>query len=441
MIAASGQRLHPARSRHGTPARARAAGVLAKAAILAFAVAACSGGDALVQREMTPSASAGATAPGPSEPAPAAVASASASVGLKALAVEPAFPALAFRRPVHLTFPPDGTDRLFVTLQAGRIMVFENDEDVSKAQEFLDIRERVSDRGNEEGLLGLAFDPDYRRNGYFYVYYTASDPRRSVVSRFSVSDEEPERADPASEMPILQVRQPFANHNGGQILFGPDGFLYIGLGDGGGRGDSAGNGQDPSTLLGAILRIDVGTLDSKGTYTVPADNPFAGSEDGARGEIWAYGLRNPWRFSFDRETGDLWAGDVGQDRYEEVDIITPGANYGWNVMEASHCYRVSRGCDQANLAPPVIEYGSDGCSITGGYVYRGSLLPSLLGAYVYGDFCSGKIWALRHDGTRVTEHMQVVDSGLSISSFGEDRLGEILVVSLDGGIYRLVERE
>lgn len=440
MIAASGQRLHPARSRHGTPARA--AGVLAKAAILAFAVAACSGGDALVQREMTPSASAGATAPGPSEPAPAAVASASASVGLKALAVEPAFPALAFRRPVHLTFPPDGTDRLFVTLQAGRIMVFENDEEVSKAQEFLDIRERVSDRGNEEGLLGLAFDPDYRRNGYFYVYYTAGDPRRSVVSRFSVSDEEPERADPASEMPILQVRQPFANHNGGQILFGPDGFLYIGLGDGGGRGDSAGNAQDPSTLLGAILRIDVGTLDSKGTYTVPADNPFAGSGGGARGEIWAYGLRNPWRFSFDRETGDLWAGDVGQDRYEEVDIITPGANYGWNVMEATHCYRVSRGCDQANLAPPVIEYGSeDGCSITGGYVYRGSLLPSLLGAYVYGDFCSGKIWALRHDGTRVTEHMQIVDSGLSISSFGEDRLGEILVVSLDGGIYRLVERE
>ena len=416
---------------------------------MALVLAGCSGEDAPVQRETTLAptaerspASAGATGPGPSEPAPVAVASAAADVGLKALAVQPAFPALAFRRPVHLTFPPDGTDRLFVTLQAGRIMVFENDEEVSEAQEFLDIRERVSDRGNEEGLLGLAFDPDYRRNGYFYVYYSAGDPRRSVISRFSVSDEDPEKADPASEMPVLQVRQPFANHNGGQILFGPDGFLYVGLGDGGGRGDSAGNAQNTSTLLGAILRIDVGTLDSNGTYTVPADNPFAGSGSGARGEIWAYGLRNPWRFSFDRETGDMWAGDVGQNRYEEVDIITRGANYGWNVVEASHCYRVSTGCDQANLAPPVIEYGrEDGCSITGGYVYRGSLLPSLLGAYVYGDFCSGKIWAFRHDGRRVTGHMQIVDSGLSISSFGEDGFGELLVVSLDGGIYRFVERE
>ena len=447
MIAASGQRLQRTRSRHDL--RARAAGVLAQAAILAFMVAACSGGDAPDRRETMPAptagrlaASAGATGPGPAEPVPAAVASATVDVGLKALAVEPAFPALAFRRPVHLTYSPDGTDRLFVTLQAGRIMVFENDEDVSTAQEFLDIRELVNDRGNEEGLLGLAFDPDYGRNGYFYVYYTAGDPRRSVVSRFSVSDEDPEKGDAASEMPILQVRQPFANHNGGQILFGPDGFLYVGLGDGGGQGDSAGNAQNPSTLLGAILRIDVGTLDSKGTYTVPADNPFAGSGGGVQGEIWAYGLRNPWRFSFDRETGDMWAGDVGQGRYEEVDVITPGANYGWNVAEASHCYRPSRGCNQANLAPPVIEYGrEDGCSITGGYVYRGSLLPSLLGAYVYGDFCSGKIWALRHDGTRVTEHMLIVDSGLSISSFGEDGLGELLVLSLDGGIYRFVEPE
>ena len=440
MIAASGQRLHPTRSRRGSPARA--AGVLAKAAILASVLVACSGGDAVVQRETTPSASAGATGPGPSEPAPAAVASSTAQVGLKALAVEPAFPALAFLRPLHLTFPPDGTDRLFVTLQAGRIMVFENDEEVSTAQEFLDIRERVNDRGNEEGLLGLAFDPEYRRNGYFYVYYSAGDPRRSVVSRFSVSEEDPEKADPASEMPILQVRQPFANHNGGQILFGPDGLLYIGLGDGGGRGDSAGNAQDPSTLLGAILRIDVGTLDSKGAYTVPADNPFAGGGSGARGEIWAYGLRNPWRFSFDRETGEVWAGDVGQDRYEEVDIIVRGANYGWSVMEASHCFRPSRGCDQSDLTPPVFEYGSEeGCSITGGYVYRGSRLPSLLGAYVYGDFCSGKIWAFRYDGRRVTEHRLIVDSGLSISSFGEDRLGELLVLSLDGGIHRLVEPE
>ena len=349
--------------------------------------------------------------------------------------VEPAFPALSFRRPIHLTYPPDGSNRLFVTLQAGRVMVFDNNEGVQTNREFLDIRARVSDRGNEEGLLGLAFHPEFESNGYFYVYYTAADPRRSVVSRFSGSDD-PGRGGPESEAVILEVPQPFQNHNGGQVVFGPDGFLYIGLGDGGGGGDSAGNGQDPSTLLGSILRIDVSSLDSTGTYSVPDDNPFAGGDGGAREEVWAYGLRNPWRFTFDRATGDMWVGDVGQNRYEEVDIVVRGKNYGWSTMEASHT-----GCDGSDLVPPVIEYGrDDGCSITGGYVYRGARLPSLLGAYVYGDFCSGKIWALRHDGTGVTEHMLIVDSELSISSFGEDELGELFVVSLDGGIYRLVER-
>ena len=356
------------------------------------------------------------------------------------MAVEPAFPALSFRRPVHLSYPPDGSNRLFVTLQAGQVMVFDNSEGVQIARQFLDIRSRVNDRGSEEGLLGLAFDPEFASNGYFYLYYTAADPRRSVVSRFSVGDD-PSTGDADSETVILEVSQPFPNHNGGQVLFGPDGFLYIGLGDGGGGGDPTGNGQDPSTLLGSILRIDVSSIDATGAYSVPDDNPFAGTDGEERDEVWAYGLRNPWRFTFDRATGDMWVGDVGQNRYEEVDVVVRGANYGWSVMEASHCFRPSTGCDGSDLTPPVIEYGREGgCSITGGYVYRGARLPSLLGAYVYGDFCSGKIWALRHDGAGVAEHMLIVDSDPSISSFGEDELGDMFVVSLDGGIHRLVER-
>ena len=282
-------------------------------------------------------------------------------------------------------------------------MVFSNEQNAASASTFLDIRGQVNDRGNEEGLLGLAFDPDYTSNGYFYVYYSASSPRRSIISRFSVSPDDFNIADHNSERVILEVPQPFANHNGGQIVFGSDGYLYVGLGDGGSRGDPGLNGQDPSTLLGTILRIDVSSIDRDGEYTIPSDNPFVGRGGGVRGEIWAYGLRNPWRFTFDRELGDLWAADVGQNRFEEVDIIKPGRNYGWNVMEGFHCFQPSNGCNQEGLELPVFEYGrDDGCSVTGGYVYRGSRLPSLYGAYVYGDFCTGKIWALRYDGTKVT---------------------------------------
>ena len=363
--------------------------------------------------------------------------------------VEPAFPNLSFERMVHLTYSGPDDKRLFLVLQPGRIVVFDNDRDVETTRTFLDIEDRVNDRGNEEGLLGLAFDPEYDSNGYFYVYYSASGPRRSVISRFSVSAQDPNVADPSSEARIMEVAQPFSNHNGGNVLFGPDGYLYIGLGDGGSGGDPQGNGQDLSTLLGTVLRIDVSTLDRDGAYSVPPDNPFVGRGGGAREEIWAYGLRNPWRFTFDRETGDLWAGDVGQNQFEEVDIIKPGLNYGWNVMEGFHCFggglslrqllrRGEESCDREGLAPPVIEYGRDGgCSITGGYVYRGSRLPSLIGAYVYGDFCSGKIWALRHDGVQVTEHRLLVDSSLLISAFGEDPSGELYILSFDGKIYRL----
>ena len=351
--------------------------------------------------------------------------------------VQRAFPNLSFKRMVGMAYPDDGSNRLFVLLQPGVIMAFANDQNVETAEVFLDIRERVSDRGNEEGLLGLAFDPEFSENGYFYLYYSAASPRRSVLSRFSVRPDGV-AADADSEWVIMEVEQPYSNHNGGQIAFGPDGYLYVGLGDGGSRGDPRGNGQNLSTFLGSIVRIDVSGLDENGSYSIPADNPFVGV-DGARGEIWAYGIRNPWRFSFDRESGELWMADVGQNRFEEVNIVRRGLNYGWNVMEGSSCFKPSRGCDAQGLEMPIAEYGREGgCSVTGGYVYRDKRLPSLYGAYIYGDFCSGKIWALRHDGTKITDHLEIVDSSLEISSFGEDQDGEILVLSFDGGMYRLV---
>ena len=353
--------------------------------------------------------------------------------------IEDAFPSLSFRRMVAMAYPDDGTGRLFVVLQPGRIMVFEDRPDVESADEFLDIQQRVSDRGNEEGLLSIAFDPDFKNNGHFYVYYSAASPRRSVVSRFTADDQG--QADPSSERVIIEVAQPFSNHNGGQIVFGPDGYLYIGLGDGGSGGDPQGNGQELRTLLGSILRIDVRLPSAGDEYRIPPDNPFADRPGGARPEIWAYGLRNPWRFSFDHETENLWAGDVGQNRYEEIDLIRPGINYGWNTMEGFHCFG-SEGCDQSGLEPPVMEYGREsGCSVTGGYVYRGSRLAALYGAYVYGDFCSGKVWAFRYDGDEVTEHMLIVPSGPMLSSFGEAPSGEIYLLSFDQSIYRLVPRK
>ena len=367
---------------------------------------------------------------------------------LAPVTLEPAFPGLEFDRMVLLTYPDDGSGRLFVVLQSGRIVVFENDPGPfgklragsESAETFLDIRERVNDSGNEEGLLGLAFDPAFAENGYFYVNYTASGPRRTVVSRFSVDAGDPNRADAGSELVFLEVAQPYRNHNGGHVAFGPDGMLYVGLGDGGSSGDPRGNGQDTSTLLGSILRIDVGSLDETGGYAAPPDNPFAGGDGTARPEIWAYGLRNPWRFSFDRETGDLWAADVGQNRYEEIDLVRPGRNYGWNVMEGSKCFRPTN-CDTRGLEMPVAEYGREGgCSVTGGYVYRGRRLPTLYGAYLFADFCSGKIWALRHDGSAVTEQMLIADTGLSISSFGEDASGEVYVLTFEGAVYRFGER-
>ncbi len=356
---------------------------------------------------------------------------------LGSLNIERVFPKVSFKRMVDLIFSGVGTPQAFLVLQPGRIVVFNYNESDPQPQEFLDIRGRVSDKGNEEGLLGMALSPDFSGDGHFYLYYSAANPRRSVLSRFTIRPGDISSGDPSSERVIFEVPQPYSNHNGGQIRFGPQGLLYIGLGDGGKKGDPIGNGQNLTTLLGSIIRIDVRTLDSKGTYTVPSDNPFTGSSN-AKGEIWAYGLRNPWRFSFDSQTGSLWVGDVGQNDFEEINLVTGGSNYGWNIMEGSHCYADSdEACDQSGLELPVAEYGrEEGCSVTGGYVYRGSRLPELAGAYVYGDYCTGKIWALRHDGNEITEHLQIADSSLNISSFAQSPAGEIFILSFDEKIYR-----
>ncbi len=321
-----------------------------------------------------------------------------------------------------------------MTERAGRVWVFNGLRPDPAASELLDITGRVSSRGSEEGLLGMAIDPDNAR--HLYLYYSAAQPRRSVVARFTLA---PDGAavDPDSELIILSVAQPYPNHNGGMLAFGPDGYLYIGLGDGGAAGDPQGHGQDTSTLLGAILRIDVSDATAELPYVIPPDNPFAGG--GGRGEIWAYGLRNPWRFTFDSVTGDIWAGDVGQNRWEEIDRIQRGANYGWNVLEGGHCFQPRDDCDRAGMTPPVWEYALDGepCSIIGGYVYRGASIPWLNGAYVYGDFCSGKVYGLRYAGGGVVEHRQLADTGLRIMSFGQDNDGELYLLSQKSGIYRL----
>ncbi|MFZ0391143.1 MAG: PQQ-dependent sugar dehydrogenase [Calditrichia bacterium] len=348
-----------------------------------------------------------------------------------------AFPNLSFSQPLELQHPGDGTDRLFVVEKTGRIQVFLNDSSTTHKQLFLDISSRVNSSGSEEGLLGLAFHPQYQSNGYFYVDYTASNPRRSVISRFTVSTANPDSADENSELVLLEVNQPYSNHNGGKIAFGPDNYLYISLGDGGSAGDPDGNGQNPNTLLGSILRIDVDNPAGSLNYGIPPDNPFVNST-GGRDEVFAYGLRNPWRFSFDPATGMLWAGDVGQSQWEEVDIIQNGGNYGWNVMEGFHCYG-SSSCDTTGLTLPVREYGhnsSGGISITGGYVYRGSRVPQLQGKYVYGDYGSGRLWALTLQPGQDTSNVLLLNSSLNISSFGIDEENELYLTAFNGNIYR-----
>lgn len=353
-----------------------------------------------------------------------------------AVGLETAFPALSFVRPLALASPPDGSHRLFVLEQAGRIFVFPNDDHVKKAKLFLDIRKIVFDEGNEEGLLGIAFHPSYRTNGFFYLNYNRSNPVRSVIARYHVSPEDPDVADPASEVVILEYKQPFSNHKGGQLAFGPDGYLYIGTGDGGSAGDPYGNGQNTTTLLGKILRIDVNTTENGKNYGIPPDNPFRGTA--SRPEIYAFGLRNPWRFSFDPSTGLLWVGDVGQDEIEEVDIVERGRNYGWNVMEGTSCFNPSSHCDTTGLVGPVWEYRHDvGVCIIGGYVYHGARRPELKGAYICADYGSGRLWSLRRTGEGKVTSREIASTHLPIVSFGLDDAQELYLCSFEGKIYRL----
>lgn len=350
-----------------------------------------------------------------------------------------AFPNLEFSAPVDIQNAGDNSNRLFVVEQEGRIKVFQNDSLVNSTETFLDIADQVL-YGGEQGLLGLAFHPNYTENGYLYVDYTTDNPRRTVISRFSVSQNDPNSADPGSELVLLEVEQPFSNHNGGQLSFGPDGYLYVSFGDGGSGGDPQGNGQNRSTLLGSIIRIDVDNLDPEMNYGIPDDNPFVGNNNGWREEIYAYGLRNVWRFSFDPETDKLWAADVGQNAYEEIDIIESGKNYGWNIMEGLHCYNPSSGCDETGLELPIWEYSHDdpngGQSITGGFVYRGSNANELYGSYVYGDFVTGRIWTFVPLGNP-TNMLIFNETGLAISTFGVDENNELYFASFTNGrIYK-----
>jgi len=361
-----------------------------------------------------------------------------ASVRNGDVAVVRAFPGLSFSSPLFLASPPGDNSRIFVVTQAGVIYVFNNDAAVTLARVFLDINDRVTDAGGETGLLGLAFDPDYASNGYFYVNYipnfdsSGSNPLRTVIARFRVTAD-PNVADPASETQLLTFNQPFTNHNGGWLGFGPDGKLYIAAGDGGGGGDPNGNGQNLNTPLGKILRLNP-------DGSIPSDNPFFG-QTGQRGEIWAYGLRNPFRNSFDRATGLLWTGDVGQNAFEEIDVIQKGGNYGWNVREGFHGYPDANAPKPAgnNFIDPVAEYDHGaGCSITGGYVYRGSAVPTLGGVYLYTDFCSGTLWALSQtNGVPGTNRVIGRIPG-NPSSFGEDAAGQLYATSFDGNLYTLV---
>jgi len=345
--------------------------------------------------------------------------------------------AVGFVQPVHVAHAGDGSDRIFVVEQGGRIRILDNG--VVLPAPFLDLASLNPPRlvaGGEQGLLSVAFPPGFVAKRYFYVNYTRSPDGATVVARYRLSAGDANAADPAGEEVILTIPQPFANHNGGQLAFGPDGYLYIGMGDGGSGGDPLNNGQSPGTLLGKLLRIDVES--GAVPYGIPPTNPFLGMA-GYRPEIWALGLRNPWRFSFDRQTGDLYIGDVGQNTFEEIDFQPAGdpggGNYGWNVMEADSCYPPGTvGCNRTGLALPVFVYDhSLGCSVTGGHVYRGSAFPSLQGVYLFGDLCSTRIWGIRKNGAAWDNALLAGNTTLTITTFGEDESGNVYVVNYANG--------
>ena len=339
--------------------------------------------------------------------------------------------------PIGLEAPDDGTGRLFVIEQGGTIRIIQAGAVLPTA--FLDITARL-ESGGEKGLLGLAFHPSFGANRRFFVHYTrrVGVQLQSVISEFASSAIDPNLGDPASERILLVVDQPFDNHNGGQLAFSPDGFLYIAFGDGGSGNDPQGNGQNLLTLLGKILRIDVDGTPSAGLqYAIPADNPFVGV---GRPEIWALGLRNPWRFSFDSPTGRLFAGDVGQGNWEEVDLITRGGNFGWVIAEGNHCFPPGSSCSMAGFIAPIAEYDhvTGGTAVIGGFVYRGSSIPGLTGTYVFGDLSSGRVWGLTQDASNAWQQTLLLTHALTVSAFGRDAAGELYLVDYgNGAVLRL----
>jgi glucose/arabinose dehydrogenase len=411
------------------------AGLLA----LGLVVAACGGAAVPTGSAPTgptpPVVSPAPAATSPAGPTPAPTAPPTPPIAATAVGLEPVVEGLA--SPLFVGHAGDGSGRLFVLEQEGRVRVIRDGQLLPDP--FLDIADRV-EAGGEQGLLGLAFAPTFAEDGRFFVDYTDRDGD-TVVSEFRAPEPAANRADPGSERVLVRIDQPYANHNGGALAIGPDGLLWIGTGDGGSGGDPQGNGQRLDTLLGKLLRIE--PLPAGGApYGIPADNPFVGQGD-TRGEIWAYGLRNPWRFSFDRATGDLWIGDVGQGSVEEVDRWPAGSpagpNFGWNTMEGSTCFSPAKGCVTDGLVLPVAEYGHDrGCAVTGGYVYRGSGVAGLAGTYVYADYCSGTIWGLDAAAQRPAPRV-LLESGVAVASFGEDEAGELYVVDIGGGrVLRVV---
>ncbi len=342
-----------------------------------------------------------------------------------------AFPGTSFSQPLDLQVPNDGSGRVFVVEKGGRVVLAPGNG-ATQASTFLQLSNIST--ASEQGLLGLAFHPEFANNGFFYVFYTPNS-ELAVVSRFSTGTSG-NVVDPDSEVVLLEIPQPLTNHNGGQLAFGPDGHLYIAIGDGGGGGDPQNNAQNRANLLGNILRINVDAQENGQNYAIPVGNPFL-DEPNVRPEIFAYGFRNPWRMSFDAQTGNLWTGDVGQGDREEINMVEVGGNYGWKLFEGTFCF--SGDCDADGLQPPVFEYNHDNGdrSITGGFVYRGSLNPSLIGKYIYGDFVSGRVWAL--DLGNDTNEL-LFESRLSITSFGVDQENELYICSFDGSIYKIVPK-
>jgi glucose/arabinose dehydrogenase len=343
--------------------------------------------------------------------------------------------AAGFQQPLGIANAGDGSSRLFVVEQGGKIKILQAGKVLPTA--FLDISS-LTDAGGERGLLGLAFDPKFKSNGRLFINYT-DNSGDTTIARYTVSSANKNVVDPKSAKVLLQIEQPYANHNGGQLEFGPDGMLYVGMGDGGSGGDPQNYGQNMNSLLGKMLRLDV----SGDTMSVPKNNPFVG-KDGTRAEIWASGLRNPWRFSFDRKTGDLWIADVGQNKLEEINFQAAsskgGENYGWRLKEGNSCFNPSSNCEKTKLTNPVFDYPhSKGVSVTGGYVYRGSSVPELAGKYVFGDFASGLIWATSRDGNGKFSTQEMMDTEHNISSFGEDEAGELYLTGYDGTIYKFAK--